>query len=413
MHKEQPTPLGLGIMESERERVKMKIFKVGERFTATIEKIAHGGHFITRHEGAVFFIRHGIPGERVIIEITSIGKSFNRGDVIEVIEPSTDRVIAPCKYAHRNGCGGCDFQHINPTRQRTLKGEVITEQFARIAKMDLVVEVLEVGDPLHWRTRAILNVDQSGNAGFYAARSHRLIPITDCLTCVPQLKLEQLTLKNWQPESKIEVSANEIGERITSNLGEIEGASFLTENVQNFEFKVSHSSFWQSHKLAPTVLTNTVMEFAKLEIGDHMLDLYGGVGLFTAAALIGVGETGKVDLIETSSSAISDAKINFANAGNVNIYLGEVSAILPKLENCDVVILDPPRDGAGQLVLQEINRLQPKRVVYVACDPAALARDTAIAQTLGWQLSEVRAFDLFPMTHHIEMVALFTPSALD
>jgi len=375
--------------------------------------VAHGGHFIARHGGAVFFIRHGIPGERVVVEVTSTGKSFNRGDVVEVLEPSPDRVEPPCKYAHRFGCGGCDFQHINGARQRQLKSEVITEQFARIAKRELIVEVEEIDDQLHWRTRAILNIDLSGKAGFFAARSHNSIQIDDCLTCIPELKLPEITTRNWQPNSKLEVSANRNGTRILANQTVLEGPEFLVEEVLDSKFQVSHSSFWQSHKSAPTVLTNAVMKYAELQKGDQVLDLYGGVGLFTAAALKAVGATGRVDLVEASSSAISDAKINFSNQGNVNIYLGDVAKIMPRIGSADVVILDPPRDGAGQLVLQQISDLKPRRIVYVACDPAALARDSAFANDLGWQLNEVRAFDLFPMTHHIEMVALFTRSAID
>jgi tRNA/tmRNA/rRNA uracil-C5-methylase (TrmA/RlmC/RlmD family) len=400
-------------METERTEAKKRAFRVGEKFTTTIEKVAHGGHFIARHEGAVFFIRHGIPGETVIVEVTSTGKSFNRGDVVEVIQPSVDRVKAPCNYAHRLGCGGCDFQHISISRQRDLKGEVITEQFARIAKMDLKVAVEEVAEPLHWRTRAILNIDGSGRAGFFGSRSHNSIQIDDCLTCVSELKLSEVTSRTWQPNTKLEISANNSGNRIIENAGVIEGPKTLVEVVGANSFQVSHSSFWQSHKSAPAVLTEAVMQFAELQSGDQVLDLYGGVGLFTAAALTAVGATGRVDLVEASSSAISDAKVNFENVPNVNIYLGDVAKIMPRIGSADVVILDPPREGAGQLVLQQISALNPQRIVYVACDPAALARDCAFANDLGWQLTKVRAFDLFPMTHHIEMVALFTRSAID
>jgi tRNA/tmRNA/rRNA uracil-C5-methylase (TrmA/RlmC/RlmD family) len=400
-------------METERTESKKRAFKVGEKFTTTIEKVAHGGHFIARHEGAVFFIRHGIPGEKVVVEVTSTGKSFNRGDVLEVIEPSADRVKAPCSYAHRLGCGGCDFQHIDIGRQRELKSEVITEQFARIAKMDLKVAVEEVAEPLHWRTRAILNIDGSGKAGFFGSRSHNSIQIDECLTCVPELKLGEITSRTWQPNTKLEISANKSGDRIIANAAVVEGPNELVEVVGENTFQVSHSSFWQSHKLAPSVLTDAVMKFAELQKGDQELDLYGGVGVFTAAALSAVGTEGRVDLVEASSSAIGDAKINFESVANVNIYLGDVAKIMPRIGSADVVILDPPRDGAGQLVLQQITALNPKRIVYVACDPAALARDTAFAKELGWQVTKVRAFDLFPMTHHIEMVALFTRSAID
>jgi tRNA/tmRNA/rRNA uracil-C5-methylase (TrmA/RlmC/RlmD family) len=400
-------------METERTEQKKRAFRVGEKFTTTIEKVAHGGHFIARHEGAVFFIRHGIPGEQVVVEVTSTGKSFNRGDVLEVIQPSPDRVKAPCSYAHRLGCGGCDFQHIAISRQRELKSDVITEQFARIAKMDLKVAVEEVSDPLHWRTRAILNIDGSGKAGFFISRSHNSIQIAECLTCVPELKLSEIASRTWQPNTKLEISANKSGDRIVAGSEVFEGPKELVEVVGESTFQVSHSSFWQSHKSAPTVLTEAVMQYAELQSGDQVLDLYGGVGLFTAAALSAVGETGRVDLVEASSSAVGDAKNNFENIPNVNIYLGDVAKIMPRIGSADVVILDPPRDGAGALVLQQISALNPERIVYVACDPAALARDCGFANDLGWKLTNVRAFDLFPMTHHIEMVALFTRSAID
>lgn len=400
-------------METKRTDSKKRAFRVGEKFTTTIEKVAHGGHFIARHEGAVFFVRHGIPGEKVVVEVTSTGKSFNRGDVLEVLEPSVDRVQPPCKYAHRLGCGGCDFQHITASRQRQLKSEVITEQFARIAKYELIVDVEEVDEPLGWRTRAILNVDGSGQAGFFAARSHSSIKIDQCLTCVSDLNLAEITARRWEPNSKLEVSANQAGDRIISGTNIYEGPEFLIEQVAGSELQVSQSSFWQSHKSAPAVLIDAVMKFAEVRSGDQVLDLYGGVGLFTSAAIKVVGETGRVDLVEASSSAVGDAKINFSNQSNVNIYLGDVAKIMPRIGSADVVILDPPRDGAGQLVLQLISDLNPRSFVYVACDPAALARDSSFASSLGWQLKQVRAFDLFPMTHHIEMVALFTRSAID
>ena len=143
---------------------------VGDRFVTTIEKVAHGGHFIARHLGAVIFVRHAISGEEVEIEITGTGSSFNRADVVKVITASSDRVSAPCQFAHRAGCGGCDFQHISLPRQRQLKSEVITEQFSRIAKRELNVEVEEVGAPLGYRTRFNAVTTSNGDLGFKQAR---------------------------------------------------------------------------------------------------------------------------------------------------------------------------------------------------------------------------------------------------
>jgi tRNA/tmRNA/rRNA uracil-C5-methylase (TrmA/RlmC/RlmD family) len=144
--------------------------------------------------------------------------------------------------------------------------------------------------------------------------------------------------------------------------------------------------------------------------GDRVLDLYGGVGLFAAAVLDVIGESGRVDLIESSPSATADARRNFEAFSNVSVRMGDVDKGLSAIDHADVVVLDPPREGAGKAVLEKIVNLSPRTVVYVACDPAALARDCRYFAEMGWQMSTLRAFDLFPMTHHVECVATFEPS---
>ena len=390
---------------------------VGDIFEADIEKVAHGGHFIARHEGAVFFVRHAIPGERARIVITSTGSSFNRGDVVELLAPAPDRVVAPCEFAHPGGCGGCDFQHISLSRQRTLKAEVITEQFLRIAKKDLVVLVEEVSQPLHWRTRSIATTSHNGKLGFYAARSHTVVPINNCLICVESMDMPGLVARNWKSDVRVEIAVSNTGERniaLAPTRGEgkarlTEGNQILHEKVAEKILEVSNNSFWQSHIDAPEVLTQVVLEFAELKSGDHVLDLYGGVGLFTSVMIDVVGDDGSIDLIEGSKSATTDAMRNFNDNPNVKIATGDVAKLLPRITSADVVVLDPPREGAGKNVVAEIVRLKPRAVVYVACDPAALARDTGYLLELGYSLVKIRAFDLFPMTHHVECVALYLP----
>jgi tRNA/tmRNA/rRNA uracil-C5-methylase (TrmA/RlmC/RlmD family) len=400
------------------ESSKKSRWAVGDTFEAVIEKVAHGGHFIVRQEGTVFFVRHGIPGEKCRIVITSTGSSFNRADVVEVLEPSIDRVSAPCQYAHRSGCGGCDFQHISLTRQRQLKADVITEQFARIAKMDLQVQVEEVGAPLHWRTRSIATTNNVGELGFYGSRSHTVVPIKDCLITVDEMNMPELVGRKWKPDVRVEIATSNMGERniaLAPKRGEgkarlTEGAHVLHEKVAGKILEVSQDSFWQSHVKAPEILTNAVLDYAQLQLGEHVLDLYGGVGLFTSAMVDVVGSDGSVVLIEGSKSATGDAARNFADKTQVKILTGDVAKLLPQINSAHVVVLDPPREGAGKTVLAQISRLTPRAVVYVACDPAALARDTAYFLELGYSLSKIKAFDLFPMTHHVECVALFMPA---
>jgi len=389
--------------------------EVGQRFNVTIEKVAHGGHFIARHEGAVIFVRHGIPGEEAEIVITSVGSSFNRGDVVNVITPSADRVSPPCRYAHREGCGGCDFQHVSIPRQRSLKADVIAEQFSRIAKMEVLVEVEEVGKPLGWRTRCTSVTTKSGALGFYQARSHKIVPVDDCRILVPEMQFAELAKRGAKGDQRIEISISNTGERSIATAGaRDESPMRLTDGVEvahytvgENSFEVSQKSFWQSHKDAPQVLTDAVLNYAELRAGDHVLDLYGGVGLFTAAVLPLIGETGSVDLVEGSKSATSDAMRNFVDSKTVSVITGDVTKVITRFSHADVVVLDPPREGAGKEVIENLSRIAPRIIVYVACDPAALARDTAYLREFGYELDAIRAFDLFPMTHHIECVAKF------
>jgi tRNA/tmRNA/rRNA uracil-C5-methylase (TrmA/RlmC/RlmD family) len=394
---------------------KSSALKTGDLVQVTIEKVAHGGHFIARHEGAVIFVRHAIPGENCRIQITSTGSSFNRADVVSVEKPSEFRVQAPCSFANRNGCGGCDFQHISVDHQRKLKSDVIAEQFSRIAKMELRVDVEEVGESTHWRTRAIATTDRNGKLGFYKSRSHSIAPVTDCIICVETMSFSEIASRDLKGDVRVEISASNTRERsiaLAPTRGEekarlTEGPAVLHENVLGRALEVSQESFWQSHKKAPEVLTQAVLDFAQLKTGEHVLDLYGGVGLFSAAIVEAVGPTGHVDLIEGSKVATADAARNFAAYSNITIATGDVAKLLPRITAADVVVLDPPRDGAGKEAVAHIARLAPRAIVYVACDPAALARDTAYLADHSYSLVKVRAFDLFPMTHHIECVALY------
>jgi tRNA/tmRNA/rRNA uracil-C5-methylase (TrmA/RlmC/RlmD family) len=389
--------------------------KIGDRIQVTIEKVAHGGHFIARHNGAVIFVRHAISGEVCTVELTSIGKSFNRADVVSVQTPSDFRIITPCKFSRPDGCGGCDFQHISEEYQRTLKSQVITEQFARIAKMDITVDVEKISETTKWRTRAIATTDSNGKLGFYKSRSNTVIPVTDCLICIDDLGISDLSQKTLKPDYRVEVSASNTGERTIAlaSAGAKEkaritqGPAVLREKVLNKVLEVSQESFWQSHKMAPEILTRAVLDFGNFRQGDHVIDLYGGVGLFTAAILEVIGESGHVDLIEGSKSATSDASRNFASHSNVKVITGDVAKHLPRISNADVIVLDPPREGAGKEVVAQIARMRPRAIIYVACDPAALARDSAYLADHSFSLVNIRAFDLFPMTHHIECVALY------
>ncbi len=404
-----------------------KSLRIGEILTVEIEKLAHGGHFIARHEGAVIFIRHVIPGEIVEVEISEIEKSFARAELRSILQASPDRVVAPCKYAHPSGCGGCDFQHIAYEHQRKLKSQVIAEQFSRIAKMDIDIEVEEVSAPLHWRTRFAATSTVKGELGFKEARSHQVVPIDSCVVVSPEIDFPSLPKGSIPANSRVEVALSSKGRRTVATsplrnsrveknppLAVIEGDSPLIYQVESavgsLKYQVSFDSFWQSNSSAPTVLIDAVLAMADIKPGDHLLDLYGGVGLFARAAVTLVGNDGKIDLVEASSSATRDARHNFRDFPNVKIHCSDVARGLDSFTAADIVLLDPPRTGAGAPVITSITALNPRSIIYIACDPAALARDTGYLREQGYELSNIRAFDLFPMTHHIESVALYTPA---
>ncbi len=272
-----------------------------------------------------------------------------------------------------------------------------------------------MGGPTGWRTRAIATTNRNGKIGFYKSRSHSIAPVDNCIICVDSMQFSEIATRPLKGDVRVEISASNTGERtiaLAPTRGEekariTEGPAVLHENVDGRVLEVSQEAFWQSHKQAPELLTKTVLEFAQLQQGEHVLDLYGGVGLFTAAIIECVGSTGQVDLIEGSKIATEDGRRNFSQHKNITIATGDVAKLLPRISSADVVVLDPPREGAGKDVIAQISAFNPRAIVYVACDPAALARDTAYLQDHSYSLAGLRAFDLFPMTHHIECVALY------
>ena len=383
----------------------MTIFTVGEKFEVELGPVAHGGHVVARHEGRVIFVRHGIPGELVIVEVTGVSKNFARGDVIEVLVPSEHRVEPPCRFAKE--CGGCDFQHIDVAQQRNLKKAVIIEQFARLAKRDVEVEVIDLGQHTGWRTRMRYAVDAEGHVGLRGAKSHDVVRLDKCVIAHDGI---QPPRGNFSHTSEIEMAISSEGEirgfrdgRLDDDLSN--GSSSITEMVHGTRFNIDPKGFWQVHPRAASMFVNTLLEFAQMKPGDHVLDLYGGAGLFAAFALEEVGPGGRVELVDSTATSVRDAARNFPV---LKAHVGEVLRVLRSLKRADVILLDPPRTGAGRPVLEQIAKLKPRRVVYVACDPAALERDVATFAELGYELAELRAFDAFPMTHHVEQIAAFT-----
>jgi tRNA/tmRNA/rRNA uracil-C5-methylase (TrmA/RlmC/RlmD family) len=358
-----------------RERTARGRSHVGEQFEAVVGPVAHGGHCVVRHEDRVVFVRHALPGERVVVSVTegTEGDRFWRGDAVSVLAASPNRVAAPCPYAGPGLCGGCDFQHVEPAAQRDLKATVVREQLRRLAGLDLDVVVEEVTPLLRWRSRMRYVELPSGARGLHVHRSEQVVEIEDCLIDAG--------------------GGTEVVEVVATSYG-------------THEFRVAADGFWQSHVEAPRVLVETVMEMLRPQAGERVLDLYAGVGLFAAFLADAVGTSGRVVAVEGSRVSCQDARENLPP--RVVVERGRVDRVLASAydEPFDLVVLDPPREGARKTVVAQIADRAPRAVGYVACDPAALARDLATFAGLGYSLSTLRAFDLFPMTQHVECVAL-------
>jgi tRNA/tmRNA/rRNA uracil-C5-methylase (TrmA/RlmC/RlmD family) len=384
--------------------------------------VAHGGFCVARHEGRVVFVRHALPDELVRVTVTE-GKpdsSYWRADAVEVIEAAPGRVEPPCPWAGPGRCGGCDWQHASLDVQRGLKAAVVREQLARLAHLDVEVVVEPVpGDVagLDWRTRVTYAVSDTGRAGLRAHRSHEIVPIEACRIAHPLVRDVPLSGNRWPGGSAVDVSVAPAsgdclvlvdGVRDTSFSSTPHDEPAVYEDVVGRTFRVTGGGFWQVHPGAAEVLRSAVLDALEPEPGESAADLYGGAGLFADALAERVGPGGRVTLVESDRVAVADARHNLRERDVVRIERGRVDHVLRRrglLREADLVVLDPPRSGAGRAVVDLVTRLHPRRIAYVACDPAALARDLKFFAERGYALSGLRAFDLFPMTHHIECVA--------
>ncbi|HEX4655570.1 MAG TPA: class I SAM-dependent RNA methyltransferase [Mycobacteriales bacterium] len=369
-----------------------------------IERVAHGGVCVAHApDGRVVFVRHTLPGERVRVTVTEERRSYLRADAVEVMTPASARVRPPCRWAGPGRCGGCDWQHVGVAEQRRLKAVVVSEQLQRLAGLDREVEVEPVPgdvDGLHWRTRMRFAVDDDGRAGLRRHRSHDVVAIDDCLIAVPAARVPDLVARSWPADSEVSVDVSSSGEHAIA-MGTPK--ELLTERAAGRDWRVPVGGFWQVHPAAADVLAEVVGDYARPGSADRCLDLYSGVGLFAGVL---APRTASVVAVESDARAVAAAELNLADDHNVTVVRDRVDRWLRRdSEGADVVVLDPPRKGAGRAVVDGIAEREPRAVVYVACDPAALARDVASFAKHGYELDDVRAFDLFPMTAHVECVA--------
>jgi tRNA/tmRNA/rRNA uracil-C5-methylase (TrmA/RlmC/RlmD family) len=447
-----------------------------------VGEAAQGGWCVAREpSGRVVLVRHALPGERVLAQITEATARFARADAVQVLAASPDRVEPPCPHARPGGCGGCDWQHASPAAQRRLKGAVISQQLRRIAGLDREVTVEPLpGDPagLGWRTRVRFAVGPDGTAGLRRHRSHEVIDVGHCPIAHPLVDQAGVTGRPWPGAAAVQAvtspgsgqralvvtplpqparpagpaparsggrggpggrppgpaqSARQRGSRggqwrsaewvaegtdpvlaagRGGRLTALRGGPFLQQEAAGRTWRVSAGVFWQVHPAAADALTEAVRRAVQPQPGDVALDLYCGAGLFAGMLAGAVGPSGTVIGIESDQAAVRDARYNLRATPWARVHRGDVAEALARAgwAQARIAVLDPPRAGAGRAVLDQVLAAGTSlgRVGYVSCDPATLARDIGTFRQAGWQLDELRAFDAFPMTHHVECVATLT-----
>ena len=397
---------------------------LGKELTLNIEKVAHGGIFVARHEGRVIFVSHTLPGEKVRARVfEDKGGSFARAETVEVLEASPHRVKHVWKAAADGSVGGAEFGHIDLNYQLELKADVLEEALSRMAGITMrpVVEQApgdDLANGLGYRTRVQLHVDELGNVGPYRERTHQVVEVRDLPLAVEDIRELGLHLKNWSGVRKIEIASSNTGNIQYSVDKKVKGDERLVERAGGRTFRITGGGFWQVHRKAADILTSAVNEAiakAGFDKTADNLDLYGGVGLFAGTIAAKFGVDSVITTVEAFKTATEDAKLNLADLPNVRAILAPTERFLDERvsshlkngspETNATVILDPPRAGAGAKVVGQVLALKPKHIVYVACDPIALARDLKPLTEGGYELASLRAFDLFPHTHHVEAVA--------
>ncbi|MFG6279345.1 TRAM domain-containing protein [Microbacterium sp. 5K110] len=407
----------------------------GDLIDLDITGVAHGGIFVGRHEGRVVFVPDTLPGERVRVRLTDTRKkAFWRAETLEVLEAAPERrphvwASASIDRAPEERAGGAEFGHIALAHQRALKERVIRESLERVGRLELPVEVRAAGadetpDGTGWRTRVSLHVDEAGRVGPFAPRSHRVVETPDLPLATAAVARAAAELRGGavgridlvQPaDGRVRVLPRPDGTRDAAP------AEVVEERVGDRVFRVDAGGFWQVHRLAAAALTDAVTERVRASVGDldpdaTHLDLYGGVGLFAAALADMGGVATRVISVESDARATEHAGENLAEwvgaraeTARVDRYVGGLVADASERErerlSRGVVVLDPPRAGAGRDVVEGLAALGPSAVVYVACDPVALARDLAIFAEHGYRADGgIRGLDLFPNSHHVEAV---------
>jgi 23S rRNA (uracil1939-C5)-methyltransferase len=398
-----------------------------------LTSLVYGGDAMGRlPDGRAVFVPYALPGEKVRVQLMEEKKGHARGNLVEVLLPSPERITPRCR--HFSDCGGCHYQYLPYERQLEIKQSILREQLQRIANLSEapVDPVVPSPNPWNYRNTLQFHLTADGKIGFQAADSHRVVAISEChlpeealnetwpqLEFEPLAGLERVELRQGAGEELLlilEGDADQAPEfqtelrlsAVYTSGGEMQllaGEEFIWMEVLDRAFKVSAGSFFQVNSRQAEVMIEHLLSILPLSPQASVLDLYCGVGLFSAFMAPRVN---RCVGIEVSPWACDDFTINLDEFDNVELYVGAAETVLPGLEfKADMVVMDPPRSGVDKIVLDEMVKMKPTLIAYVSCDPATLARDTRRLLSGGYQLERVTPFDMFPQTYHIESISLF------
>ncbi|WNG95439.1 class I SAM-dependent RNA methyltransferase [Mycobacterium sp. ITM-2016-00318] len=395
-----------------------------EELTLTAGPPANGGSCVARHEGRVVFVRYALPGERVRVRVVTDKGSYWHADVIEVLEPSPDRIDPLCEIAGVDGAGCCDLAFVAPAAARRLKGAVVANQLAKLGgyhwcdESEATAEPVGGGEPTGWRTRVRLDTSDDGRVGFH--RYHSADLVTD-LRCgqLPEAALDGLGDTSWPAGAHVHVALDDDGARHVVQSGPrvgrrtatrvVEGSYEATQRINDRVWRIPVTAFWQAHRDAGRVYSDLVAQWAQLTAGMVAWDLYGGAGIFAAVLGEEVGDGGHVVTVDTSRIASRSARAALADLPNVSVVTDSVRrALAGQTRRADVAVLDPPRSGAGREVIDMLAAAAVPRIIHIGCEAASFARDVGLYAEHGYRVETLRAFDSFPLTHHIESVAVLT-----
>lgn len=378
-----------------------------ERLTVTFSDIAAMGGVFARHDGDALFADYGIPGEEAVVCVERGRRRHLVGRLEEVLTPSPHRTEPRCP--HFGTCSGCQWQHIDYPFQLALKRRLVERQFQKRSMDAPVLATLPAAETWHYRNHARFSVDAEGRLGFINRESRAFVAVDHCYLMHPWINGTLARLQGRCP------GAYQVAMRYGANTGsyliqprldvtDIEsGQRSYQEELLGQRFDISASSFFQVNTVQAERLVEVLRDRIDPQGSEVVVDVYAGVGTF---ALLLAPVVGRVIAVEEAASALKDAQANIARAGEVEFVHGKAENVLPQLSvAADVAILDPPRVGCHRSAIAALHRLAPRMVLYVSCDPAALARDVEALCQGGYRLAAVQPLDMFPQTYHVECVA--------